>query len=467
MASTLLNTVANFETTITAKLTAGGTSLVLSTNADKDGNTLPDGVYGFTLNEGKANEEHVIGAKVGSTVGSLVRNVSRIDGVTAGTGKEHRKNSPIKITDFPLLVRLRRVMDGIEAFDATSPLRYDAAPVFTPGSNQLVTVLYADQLVGAGVADATGSTKGKVRLSLAAADVADPVAAGSNDPRIPTQGENDALAGGGSFGTPSSANKFVTQDYVVQPTVSTFNSSGTWTKPAGLKFADIEAWGAGGGGGANNAGGGGGGSYAHRRVLASDLGATETVTVGAGGAGGTTTGAGSAGGNTTFGSHVTAYGGGGGGGNSNGSGGGGAGLLGVGTSAVTITAGTGGGPMGGAGAPNPNASNIPGGDSSFGGGGGGGGAGALHRGGDSAYGGGGGASGGGGARGGNSVHGGGGGGSTAGTSTFGGGGGTSSTGSGVAGAAGTAPGGGGGGGGTSNAAGGAGAAGRVKVTNYF
>ncbi|WVR18346.1 hypothetical protein y223_00066 [Bordetella phage PY223] len=97
-----------------------------------------------------------------------------------------------------------------------------------------------------------------------------------------------------------------------------FPASGTWTKPAGLKSVVVEVQGAGGsGGGAMSAtsgnasigGGGLGGGYARKRILAADLGATEAVTVGAGGArvaGGT----GLAGGQSSFGAHCSATGGG-------------------------------------------------------------------------------------------------------------------------------------------------------------
>lgn len=208
MASTLLQTISNFETTISAKLTASGASLVLTTNLDKQGNALPSGVYGFTLDEGKSNEEHIIGTLSGSMLTITTRNVSLQDGTTGGTGKEHRKGASIKITNHPLMVRMRRLLDGTDGFNGAQPVHYDTSPTFTPGSNQFVTVAYADVLVGAGVADATDSSKGKVKLSVAATDVANPIAVGDNDTRIPTQGENDALVG--TSGTPSSTNKFVT-----------------------------------------------------------------------------------------------------------------------------------------------------------------------------------------------------------------------------------------------------------------
>lgn len=102
--------------------------------------------------------------------------------------------------------------------------------------------------------------------------------------------------------------------------VQTFTSAGsnTWTKPSGYAAGSrvfLQAWGAGGGGGrGSGVAGGGGGGYNERWLLLSDMGATETVTIGTGGAARTTNGTGNDGTNTTVGSLLTAYAGSGGGG---------------------------------------------------------------------------------------------------------------------------------------------------------
>lgn len=105
-----------------------------------------------------------------------------------------------------------------------------------------------------------------------------------------------------------------------------FTCSGTYTKPSGANFVLVEAWGGGGGGSSGprssclrpGGGGGGGGSYTQRLFKAACVGATVTVTIGAGGSGGASRTTdnqnglqGSVGGDTTFGSLLTAYGGGG------------------------------------------------------------------------------------------------------------------------------------------------------------
>ena len=100
--------------------------------------------------------------------------------------------------------------------------------------------------------------------------------------------------------------------------INNYTISGTWTKPADLSNSLVIclAGGGAGGGAANlssgvSAGGGGGaGGYGWAYIAAGSLGATETVTVGAGGTAGTAGNhPGNDGGTTSFGSHITALGG--------------------------------------------------------------------------------------------------------------------------------------------------------------
>lgn len=159
---------------------------------------------------------------------------------------------------------------------------------------------------------------------------------------------------------------------------SSFLSTGTWNKPSILGTTGqvfVQLWGGGGSGGRNaggGGGGGGGGAYVEGWIPASNLGLSELVSIGDGGAARTTDGVGNVGGNTVFGSLssiLVAYGGGGGGG-INGGGGGGGGAYSVGSAGGNTTAGSGGRPSGVVGVGGGDGAN--GGDNSNGGAGGGG-----------------------------------------------------------------------------------------------
>lgn len=95
--------------------------------------------------------------------------------------------------------------------------------------------------------------------------------------------------------------------------IQEFTSGGTWTKPATASRVLVELWGGGGSGGSRTAGssnnsatGGGGGGYTWAIFDEADLGATETVTIGAGGTSATGNTNGNDGNDSTFGSHLTA-----------------------------------------------------------------------------------------------------------------------------------------------------------------
>jgi hypothetical protein len=485
LGAVLPSATAVFETSLQSRISSTDTSLTLVANSVRGGSTL-SGYQCFTVDEGRTDAEYVCGTVSGTSVTSLTRGIDPSTGTTTNSTLKfaHRVGANVKITDFPVLQILRHQANGSDTYPNT--LRY-ATGVVPTTVDDLTDKGYVDGVAfsGAGVIDATAIAKGVSQLATGC-EAASSTASGSSGPlvipaslasstynavtgpcKVVVTGNSgkidDNFIATSSLFTNSSFSGTTT--VVTAPIVYTYNASATWTKQAGLKYVDVEVWGGGGGGGRTqstfNSGGGGGGGYNKLRIFAASLGSTETVTIGAGGAGATSDNtAGSVGGNTTFGSHITGYGGGGGNAGSGvAAGGGGGGVTSVGSVGGAGTGGAGGGLTGAAAAA----------ASTFGGGGGG--SNTATPGGASIYGGAGGGAGNdtNGSPGGSSYFGGAGGGgggdgaSVGGTSTFGGNGGAGADGG--SGVAGSQPGGGGGGG--ENAAGGAGGTGRVKVTEYY
>lgn len=129
------------------------------------------------------------------------------------------------------------------------------------------------------------------------------------------------LTGNTAVTFPLSGTLATTTSNVGTSVTQVFSATGTYTPTAGMVYCKVTVTGAGGGGGsavgggaATSAAGAGGGAGESREGIfdAATIGASQAVTIGAGGIAGTGGLAGSAGGNTTFGALVTAIGGGGG-----------------------------------------------------------------------------------------------------------------------------------------------------------
>jgi hypothetical protein len=294
-----------------------------------------------------------------------------------------------------------------DVFDTTANRGHEGSFEFdievndAPASTTVVQLMAASANTGDWSGEAGISMDAKVRVKGSATGSSQVafLAGVSGGPKVRAQ--IDATAGISRSGTPASGyweesndsgGQYFYHGEALVPKVrvrkTEFTSNGTWTKPAGLVSVIVEGIGGGGGGGggarvaSGNAcsGGGGGGGSIRRRVhlLASQLSATESVTVGTGGTAGTGAtsdgvagGNGSAGNNSFFGSHLLARGAGGGAGGqlaANSGGGGGAGFTTSGVSSTSSTAGSAGGGGGNAGGSGGAASTT-----NMGGGGGGGG----------------------------------------------------------------------------------------------
>lgn len=209
MTQTLGTIVADFETSLATAMAVGATSVTFLNATDDDGVALPTGKYYFTIDGNNASKEHIYCTLTGTSI-TDIENCSRQGIVTTGSVRAHRVGAKVTLTDFANLKYTSDMLNGSKAINATvGPLIYDAQPVISD-DNHLATKKYIDDIAVAGSPDASTTVKGIAFMSTGPSSATGPIAVGSNDARLPTQAENDALAG--TSGTPSSTNKFVTND---------------------------------------------------------------------------------------------------------------------------------------------------------------------------------------------------------------------------------------------------------------
>jgi len=155
---TLPAAIANFETSLASSISTTDTTMTLVSFTDKEGQDLIEGtLYGFTIDEGTTNEEHVMGtATTSNQVEDLIRGVSVSLGTTSVSSlkKAHSRGASVKMTDAPLLILMARILRGEEqvAFDPTL-------------DGHLVDKEYADSLSFGSVPAATEVDDGFVELS--------------------------------------------------------------------------------------------------------------------------------------------------------------------------------------------------------------------------------------------------------------------------------------------------------------
>lgn len=210
MATNLAKIVADFNTTITTKNAVGDTTSSIASVTNDDGIAIADGVYYFTIDKENSDKEFIQATITGTSLASI-KTLSRNGTLVSGFARVHRVGATVEITDFGYIKMIMDLLDGTTDLNASVPLKYDGTATIS-NANMLATKAYADALAIAGSPDSTTTTKGIVKMSVAPASAASPIAVGDNDPRVPTTGENDAMAGGGNLGTPSSSNKYETQN---------------------------------------------------------------------------------------------------------------------------------------------------------------------------------------------------------------------------------------------------------------
>jgi len=209
MATLTAKIAADFTTILASELSVGGTTATLSSATDDDGVALPAGRYFFTLDGANSGKEH-ISCDLSGTALTNIKTVSRQGVETAGALRKHRIGASVSITDFAHILQINNLVNGTTDFNGSDPLKYDTDPTISDDKH-FATKKYVDDTAIAGAAKATEAVYGITRLSTAAVSAVAPIAVGDNDPRLPTQAENDALVGNNTDVAVGTGNKFVTQ----------------------------------------------------------------------------------------------------------------------------------------------------------------------------------------------------------------------------------------------------------------
>jgi hypothetical protein len=147
------------------------TSFTLQQGTDGDGNALTGNMC-FTVDGGLSNVEYICGSVSGTAVSNLVRGVSFTDGVTSVTShlQSHRIGADVKITDFPYLSQITRVLNGVGTLpnylNYASSIPIVSAPTSSyalPNWGQVTS--YVTSVATSGAPDASQSAKGLVQIA--------------------------------------------------------------------------------------------------------------------------------------------------------------------------------------------------------------------------------------------------------------------------------------------------------------
>ena len=208
MTTKLGTPIADFETQLATAIDVAGTTATLQSATDDDAVALPTGRYFFTLDMGNSVKEH-ISCDLNGTALTNIKSVSRQGVETTGVARAHRIGASVTITDFAHIKYMNDLLSGATLFNSLVKLGYDADPSINSGDlYKFATVTYVNGVAIAGAPDAGALVKGISYMSVAPASPTSPISVGDNDPRVPTQNENNAMVG--TSGTPpSTSNKFV------------------------------------------------------------------------------------------------------------------------------------------------------------------------------------------------------------------------------------------------------------------
>jgi hypothetical protein len=270
--------------------------------------------------------EFICGTVSGTTVSNLERGISFDNATTTSLSRQfpHRVGANVKVTDYPLIQRMRNILSGVEGSETV--IKYKSTiSTSTIGASDLnlASVKYVNDVAfnGAGVVNAGETTRGVVELATQVEMSSSTISGGSGvlalqskyaTSSAPTSGRyvpvtrpNGDLAEGFipttlsqqyTFNSTSTFSGFIS-GVGASPSTTVYSTVGTTTYsvPSNLRYIHVVVVGGGGGGAGFDMDSttccgvpGSSGGYSERIYTKSQLGTTTVkIVVGAGGSSGT------------------------------------------------------------------------------------------------------------------------------------------------------------------------------------
>jgi hypothetical protein len=158
-----------FETSLQSRISSSDTSMTLVANSVRGGSTL-SGYQCFTIDEGRTDMEFVCGTISGTTVSSLERGIDPLTATSSNSTLKfaHRVGANVKVTDFPLIQRLRNLSNGAETFPRPLYVDISTSTISGLGTSTIPTKEYVDYVGSTGCSDASDTARGCVERATAA-----------------------------------------------------------------------------------------------------------------------------------------------------------------------------------------------------------------------------------------------------------------------------------------------------------
>jgi hypothetical protein len=160
LTSTVPNVPANYDDSLATGISKTATSLTLVSGQDRAGNAL-SGYTCFTIDENSADLEYVCGTASSTSVTGLVRGIdpSNPNATSSALTRTHRRGANVKITDFPAIGFIRRMLNGLDTIDAVLNYGFSTTTGFTSNSH-IPNKAYVDAVAIAGAPAATEDVAG-------------------------------------------------------------------------------------------------------------------------------------------------------------------------------------------------------------------------------------------------------------------------------------------------------------------